>query len=120
MSSSRENLREKLSQLRHARMSRQTAVNRLKKRTEHSEHIQEVLDMYQSFVKKGTNVLHPNEALSDVKKYRPIVHQLSQTFAPNHPLTAYYRMIFSMIASGKSEDRKEEKSATEPEPLSDQ
>lgn len=125
----KQNLHEKLSQLKHARMSRQTAVNRLRKCTVGSEHIEDVLDMYQSFTKKGMNVMHPNEALSNVKKYGPIVQQLSQTFAPNHPLTAYYRMISTMmIASGKGKyDKNEEKSCTssstsetEPAPLSDQ
>jgi hypothetical protein len=99
-SNNKENLREKLSQLRHARMSRQTALNRLKKQTkadEEDQNITHLLDMYQSFVRRGMTVLHPSEALSDADKYTPIVEQLTKTFAPNHPLTAYYQKISSLF-----------------------
>ena len=107
-STTKEKLREKLSQLRHMRMSRHTAVNRLKKQTkqngeedmEKKDEMNKMLEMYDSFTKqRGMAVLHPNEALGDVDKYRPIVEQLTKTFAPNHPLTAYYRMILSLLTS---------------------
>ena len=86
------------------RMSRHTAVNRLKKQTKQNqngeEDMKKMLEMYDSFTKqRGMAVLHPNEALGDVDKYRPIVEQLTKTFAPNHPLTAYYHMILSLLTS---------------------
>jgi hypothetical protein len=106
------NLREKLSQLRHTRMSRQTAVNRLKKagnagdkndkNDNTDDNIVKILDLYQSLTKNGFNVLHPDEAVSNLDKYEPVVEQLTRTYDPKHPLTAYYGMLTGLVRAGKA------------------
>lgn len=100
------NLREKLSLLRHTRMSRQTAVNRLKKKAQgvedDNEDILKILDLYQSLTKNGFNVLHPDEAVSNLDKYEPVVEQLTRTYDSTHPLTAYYRMLTGLVRVGKA------------------
>lgn len=98
----KENLREKLSQLRHQRMSRQCAINRVKKLKNKTNdennitHINNLMTMYES-LKGRMSILHPHEALSNVEKFRPIVDELTREYPDKHPLTAYYKLMQTLM-----------------------
>lgn len=94
-----QNLREKLSQLRHQRMGRQSALNRIKKLKNDSNgntHITNLMTMYES-LKGKMSILHPHEAISNVEKFKPIVDSLSCEYPEKHPLTAYYKLMRALM-----------------------
>lgn len=66
------------------------------------DNIVKILDLYQSLTKNGFNVLHPDEAVSNLDKYESVVEQLTRTYDPKHPLTAYYGMLTGLVRAGKA------------------
>lgn len=102
-------LREKLSQLRHGRMSRYTALKKMEKMekkiskdsngksNDNANAMKSILNMHDS-LKGKMPILHPTEAMADREKFRPVIEDLKTNYPENHPLTAYYNLLSRFLS----------------------
>lgn len=90
------NLREKIASLRGKRTSRDTLKRKVNKMVTNPNLSSNVVNMYES-LKGSMPILQPTEALADREKYRPIVQELMKEYPKNHPLTAYYTLLASVM-----------------------